>query len=669
MFASRIGATSKGGQKGKGGQQGKEKGKGKGGGGGGGQPGGYCQKCECKGHATYACQATSRPYKSRPTASMALLNAAAAKERQTNVTVPDEFKGKSAKAGPSSKPMATEKAGSSSKPDDAPMKKGRIKSRSSGRRRWTPSTSSAPDMLKGKARSQPDGPVVQLLDQDRKSAAQEKWLKEALQVIASPLSVVKTRLAALAKVEKHMAKTVLSGNSQKAATWWRLQQNNDCNVASVLLPHLHVLHLHLALVGASLAKSSSSRRSEDDGLVLAVSSLSDVDLLAEEIVISLSLLQGLVVCDRNSRAACAKRVSLESILLVLSAPHLVEKDLTAPACHALDLLMCILVDSDEDVSDMFESLGGVDQISSVWKARAENVAMRRAAARVEREAARLRGPDFNPHRRNRSGPTRTVSDGPVTASPGKHPRRGYSEDFDGGRPSTPRARSGGLSPISSPQRAVKKTSTPPAVPASPAGPTIPQRSSSAVSSPETQRPDSPEAIYRGRGDVFSASRQSLGLVRSGNSSEEEKSSSWPKPTHSGSQDAADGGARHRPNSRRAMRAEEKPAKNDDGREAEEDEPDELCEKCIEFLIFYLQPELLEREAERERRMKDKMASAAVLQLGAPRRSGAEKIAAAAGKAQKREQGKPAPVPTRSKVTKSAEPEVSRSPAKQRSSRV
>ncbi|CAD6888437.1 unnamed protein product [Tilletia controversa] len=524
-------------------------------------------------------------------------------------------------------------------------------------------------MLKGKARSQPDGPVVQLLDQDRKSAAQEKWLKEALQVIASPLSVVKTRLAALAKVEKHMAKTVLSGNSQKAATWWRLQQNNDCNVASVLLPHLHVLHLHLALVGASLAKSSSSRRSEDDGLVLAVSSLSDVDLLAEEIVISLSLLQGLVVCDRNSRAACAKRVSLESILLVLSAPHLVEKDLTAPACHALDLLMCILVDSDEDVSDMFESLGGVDQISSVWKARAENVAMRRAAARVEREAARLRGPDFNPHRRNRSGPTRTVSDGPVTASPGKHPRRGYSEDFDGGRPSTPRARSGGLSPISSPQRAVKKTSTPPAVPASPAGPTIPQRSSSAVSSPETQRPDSPEAIYRGRGDVFSASRQSLGLVRSGNSSEEEKSSSWPKPTHSGSQDAADGGARHRPNSRRAMRAEEKPAKNDDGREAEEDEPDELCEKCIEFLIFYLQPELLEREAERERRMKDKMASAAVLQLGAPRRSGAEKIAAAAGKAQKREQGKPAPVPTRSKVTKSAEPEVSRSPAKQRSSRV
>ncbi|KAE8271265.1 hypothetical protein A4X09_0g1097 [Tilletia walkeri] len=526
-------------------------------------------------------------------------------------------------------------------------------------------------MHKGKAKIQGDGPVLELLDQERKSAAQEKWLKEALQVIASPTSAIKARLAALAKIEQHMAKTVLSGNPQKAATWWKLQQNQDCNVATVLLPHLHVLHLHLALVGASAAPSSSSRRSgDDDGLKLAVSSLSEVDLIAEEIVISLSLLQGLVVCDRDSRSACVKRVSLENILLVLGAPHLVEKDLTAPACHALDLLMCILVDSDEDVSDLFESLSGVDQISTIWKARAENVAMRRAAARVEREAARLRGPDFLQHRRNRSGPSRTASDGPSVASPGKQARRGYSEDFDGYRPSTPRANNGGLSPISSPPRAAKRASAPPVAPASPAGPRIPQRSSSTVDSPAAEGPGSPEGIYRGPSDVFNASRQSLGLVRSSSPSEENQGSR-PKPVSSGSRDASDGEARARPNSRRATRASDEPAKDDDQRDADEDESDELCEKCIEFLIFYLQPELLEREAERERRLKAKMTNGTVLQLGAARkgRAGEEKSAPPV-KSKKREQAKAAPQPvlTKSKTSRSAEQGAARDPAKQRSNR-
>ncbi|KAE8252072.1 hypothetical protein A4X13_0g3725 [Tilletia indica] len=526
-------------------------------------------------------------------------------------------------------------------------------------------------MHKGKAKLQGEGPVLELLDQERKSAAQEKWLKEALQIIASPTSAIKARLAALAKIEQHMAKTVLSGNPQKAATWWKLQQNQDCNVATVLLPHLHVLHLHLALVGTSAAPSSSSRRSgNDDGLKLAVSSLSEVDLIAEEIVISLSLLQGLVVCDRDSRSACVKRVSLENILLVLSAPHLVEKDLTAPACHALDLLMCILVDSDEDVSDLFESLGGVDQISTIWKARAENVAMRRAAARVEREAARLRGPDFLQHRRNRSGPSRTASDGPSVASPGKQARRGYSEDFDGYRPSTPRANNGGLSPISSPPRAAKRASAPPVAPASPAGPKIPQRSSSTVDSPAAEGPGSPEGIYRGPSDVFNASRHSLGLVRSSSPSDENQGSR-PKPVSSGSRDASDGEARARPNSRRATRASDEPAKDDDQREADEDESDELCEKCIEFLIFYLQPELLEREAERERRLKAKMTNGTVLQLGAARkgRAGEEKSAPAV-KSKKREQAKAAPQPvlTKSKTSRSAEQAAARDPAKQRSNR-
>ncbi|KAK0535308.1 hypothetical protein OC842_002350 [Tilletia horrida] len=276
----------------------------------------------------------------------------------------------------------------------------------------------------GKAKRADSGPVAELLAVDQKVLVQREWIRDTLQIIASPTSASKTRLEALAKIEQHIASMVLSRSSQKAAVWWSLQADRECNVAATLLPHLHVLHLHLALLTPQPSGFTSARRG---GPMLTLGARGEPEAIAEEIVACLSLLQGLAVCDKRSRTACTSRSALESILLFLSTPHLSEMDLTAPACHALDLLMCVLVDAEDHVSDLFEALGGIDEISSVWKARAEMVAMRSAAARVEREAAKLRRGSNLP-RRSRPGTPRAASDGTAgMESPSKAARRAVSE--------------------------------------------------------------------------------------------------------------------------------------------------------------------------------------------------------------------------------------------------
>ncbi|KAK0521175.1 hypothetical protein OC834_006762 [Tilletia horrida] len=152
MFASRIGTTRR---QGKGPDRGQQPGGG-GGGGGGGSAGSsstskFCQKCESTRHATFECQTKSRPYKSRPTASMALLNPSAAKKRLPSVEVPKEFTSKQGGAGPSKPGFSGKQASGSSSRDKASgqgsssSKKQRSEEGSSSarpRRRSSPSASS-----------------------------------------------------------------------------------------------------------------------------------------------------------------------------------------------------------------------------------------------------------------------------------------------------------------------------------------------------------------------------------------------------------------------------------------------------------------------------------------------------------------------------------------------
>ncbi|KAK0526260.1 hypothetical protein OC834_004861 [Tilletia horrida] len=334
---------------------------------------------------------------------------------------------------------------------------------------------------------------------------------------------------------------------------------------------------------------TSARRG---GPMLTLGARGEPEAIAEEIVACLSLLQGLAVCDKRSRTACTSRSALESILLFLSTPHLSEMDLTAPACHALDLLMCVLVDAEDHVSDLFEALGGIDEISSVWKARAEMVAMRSAAARVEREAAKLRRGSNLP-RRSRPGTPRAASDGTAgMESPSKAARRAVSEDEEVLQPSTPARRNQNAAHQKSFSNvAPTKHSAQQLGPASPATPKIPLRSSSAVDALSDDGVGSPRQLLSdlpGGPEAAATSRQS---------------------------DVADRPGQRRRKPLRSFKGEPdapRVTSSDDGEQ--EEEPDELCEKCIEFLIFYLQPELLEKEAARERRLKAKVENGTVLQL-------------------------------------------------------
>ncbi|KAK0550840.1 hypothetical protein OC846_003501 [Tilletia horrida] len=432
------------------------------------------------------------------------------------------------------------------------------------------------------ARDLGPGPIAALLS-NHKASAQEHRIEELLQVITSPVSLLKQRLAALAKIEQHLASTVLSGDPHKQAAWWALQRNQRCNA--------------------------------------------DADLLAEELVACLSILQGLAVSDRTSRETCSARTSLEILMLVLNAHQLAGQDLTAPACHALDLLMCVLVDASDELAQLFETLGGIDQISAVWKARAEVVAMRKAAARVEREAARMRGIDYQQdNRKAKLAKARPASEDAVKSSPQKQKRRARSDCEFLPRPATPPAPMERGNGRRTPNAKIRS----PNAPSSPNTPLIPQRNSSsndAEANDVLSSPSSPQQkqrllssptpratrINRGRAshENFFADERPCGLVRTRSPIDDGDSSSS-NSTHHRRQDPTD------PKRTTSSSPERRHNKMKQTESEGEDEPDELCEKCIEFLIFYLQPELLEKEAKREQRRRAKLANDPALQLGLSR---------------------------------------------------
>ncbi|KAK0564976.1 hypothetical protein OC861_004020 [Tilletia horrida] len=436
------------------------------------------------------------------------------------------------------------------------------------------------------ARDHGPGPIAALLS-NHKASAQEHRIQELLQVITSPVSVLKQRLAALAKIEQHLASTVLSGDPHKQAAWWALQRNQRCN--------------------GTTSKSAHSSQSTSTDFRLALASSADADLLAEELVACLSILQGLAI-----------------LMLVLNAHQLAGQDLTAPACHALDLLMCVLVDASDALSELFETLGGIDQISAVWKARAEVVAMRKAAARVEREAARMRGIDYQQdNRKARLAKARPASEDAVKSSPQQQKRRARSDCEFLPRPATPPAPMERGNGRRTPNAKIRS----PNAPSSPNTPLIPQRNSSsndAEANDVLSSPSSPQQkqrllssptpratrINRGRAshENFYADERPCGLVRTRSPIDDGDSSSS-NSTHHRRQDPTD------PKRTTSSSPERRQDKMKQTESEGEDEPDELCEKCIEFLIFYLQPELLEKEAKREQRRRAKLANDPALQLG------------------------------------------------------
>ena len=142
-------------------------------------------------------------------------------------------------------------------------------------------------------------------------------------------------------------------------------------MADRILTHLGRLHLLLEQDGADEARSHN-------------------EALASEMGCALSLLQGICLTDYTSKRLCSVRSALEVrntdappnltlqlLLAVIDAPYNQGAKEGSPfvllASHALDTLMCILVDASPETCGVFEHAGGLSVVRRVMRAHPSTV--------------------------------------------------------------------------------------------------------------------------------------------------------------------------------------------------------------------------------------------------------------------------------------------------------
>ncbi|SPO28424.1 related to Don3 interacting protein [Ustilago trichophora] len=211
----------------------------------------------------------------------------------------------------------------------------------------------------------------------------------------------------------------------QASTFWALQAAAGFSLAEVLLAHVYRLHLELereceSNKTLSEAESGSSHTLDSvnvQGLGLGVSSPTyrisssavsgtqgqRIHTNVSEICIAITILQGLTLCSKPSKRITSRKSALELLLAIILADYCTQllppilcpspptptspafplaphspstpntsspskkpsessdAPLSLPSGFALDLLMCILVDSRR-AQDRFSDMGGIHQI-------------------------------------------------------------------------------------------------------------------------------------------------------------------------------------------------------------------------------------------------------------------------------------------------------------------
>lgn len=94
--------------------------------------------------------------------------------------------------------------------------------------------------------------------------------------------------------------------------------------------------------------------------------------LAAEMGCTLSILQGMCLTNSSSKQICSRRSTLELLLTIVSADYSQSSDPTSPlrllAPHAIDTLMCVLVDASSSTRRAFEQAHGLSIIRRVMNA-------------------------------------------------------------------------------------------------------------------------------------------------------------------------------------------------------------------------------------------------------------------------------------------------------------
>ncbi|WFD34785.1 GDP-mannose transporter into the lumen of the Golgi [Malassezia cuniculi] len=175
----------------------------------------------------------------------------------------------------------------------------------------------------------------------------EYSIARLIEIILSLRSSANSRMYALVELEHYMAERIFAHEAARkrgardACLDWTVMLNGV-----PILPHIRVLH------------------------VLLQQSTADNVTLASELGCALSLLQGMCLTHYPSKSVCSTRQALELFLAVVSAPYANIQDdspLQLLPSHALDTLMCTLVDASPNTCGVFEHANGLSIIRGVMK--------------------------------------------------------------------------------------------------------------------------------------------------------------------------------------------------------------------------------------------------------------------------------------------------------------
>ncbi|SPC62998.1 related to Don3 interacting protein [Ustilago sp. UG-2017b] len=219
----------------------------------------------------------------------------------------------------------------------------------------------------------------------------EGWLDS----LTSPLFTSSERITVLNDIEKTLVK--ITDSSARAgglvgldhsATFWALQATAGYNLAEVLLGHVYRLHLELERADeANNAPLSNGSSSQQQTSATSEAQQLRIRSTTSEICIAITILQGLTLCSRATQRISSRKSCLELLLQIVLAdyctqllpPILIpaatpttrpatpnsstaaEAPLPLPSGFALDLLMCILVNSGV-AQERFTDMGGIHQI-------------------------------------------------------------------------------------------------------------------------------------------------------------------------------------------------------------------------------------------------------------------------------------------------------------------
>ncbi|PKI82850.1 hypothetical protein MVES_003275 [Malassezia vespertilionis] len=208
----------------------------------------------------------------------------------------------------------------------------------------------------------PDAPSTQEME-----LHETESLLSILNMIASPRTSADERMYALVQLEHFVAQRVLKTlpvlkqHASEHATRpsaYLAQVDRCCDwtvpVRDARLYMAEQIFAHVARLRVVMEIAGDDR---------------ELRTLAAEMGCSLSLLQGMCLTHYPSKQLCSMRSAFELLLSIVESTYAHATHTDAPlrllASHALDTLMCILVDAPAEVRGVFEQVGGVATIRRV----------------------------------------------------------------------------------------------------------------------------------------------------------------------------------------------------------------------------------------------------------------------------------------------------------------